>query len=56
MDKKAKKRLDILNQKLQQLRQQVAGCRQQNDDPAELRRRETEMASIEAEIKKLKES
>lgn len=56
MDKKAKKRLDILNQKLQQLRQQVAGCRQQNDEPAELQRLEKEMAAVEAEVKKLKAS
>lgn len=54
MDKKAKKRLEILNQKLQIMRQQLAGCRQQNDEPADVRRLEAEVASVEAEIKKLK--
>ena len=54
MDKKSKKRLDVLHQKLQQLRQQLAGSKQQNDEPADLRRLQTEIAQVEAEIKKLK--
>ena len=54
MDKKTKKKLEILHHKLQQLRQQLAGNKQQNDEPADLRRLETEIAQVEAEIKKLK--
>ena len=56
MDKKAKKRIDVLNPKLQQLRQQLAGAKKQMDDPEEVEKLETEIAAIEAEIAKLKAS
>ena len=36
MDKKAKKKIESLNQRLQKLRQQLAGARHQADDPREL--------------------
>jgi len=55
MDKKAKKRIDLLQQKLQKLRQQLAGAKRQLDDPADVKRLESEIAAIEAELKKLKE-
>lgn len=56
MDKKIKKKLDVAHQKLQQLRQNLAGARQQDDEPGEVRRLESEIAAIEAEVKKLKAS
>jgi hypothetical protein len=55
MDKKAKKRIDVLNQKLQKLRMQLAGARKQVDDPEDIVRLEREIAEAEAELQKLKE-
>jgi hypothetical protein len=54
MDKKAKKRLDVINKKLQTLRPRLAGSRQQADDPEELRDLENEVAELEAEAARLK--
>ncbi len=54
MDKKAKKKLDILNQRLQLVRQQLAGARKQNDTPGEVERLEREVATLVADIKTLK--
>lgn len=56
MDKKAKKRVDLLNQRLQKLRQQMAGARKQMDDPADVKRLESEVAQVSAELEKLKQS
>jgi len=56
MDKKAKKRIGVLNTRLQKLRPQLAGHRQQNDDPEELARIEREVAQAEAELTTLKDS
>jgi peptidoglycan hydrolase CwlO-like protein len=56
MDKKAKKRIDVLQPKLQQLRMQVSGAKKQLDDPDEVKRLEAEIAAVEAELKKLRES
>jgi hypothetical protein len=53
MDKKAKKRLEVLHQRLQQLRQKLAGARKQDDEPGEVKRLEAEIAAAEAEAKKL---
>ena len=55
MDKKAKKKLDVLQVRLQNLRKQVSGAKKQRDDPDELRRLESELAATEAEIEKLKQ-
>jgi hypothetical protein len=55
MDKKAKKRIDVLQEKLQRLRMQLAGARKQPDDPADVPRLEKEIAAAEAELAKLKE-
>ena len=49
MDKKAKKRIDLLQDRLQKLRQQVAGAKKQMDDPSEVRRLEQEIAAAESE-------
>ncbi len=56
MDKKAKKRLQIVNGRLQTLRQQLAGARQQADDPEEIRTLERQVAEAEMEVARLKES
>jgi hypothetical protein len=56
MDRKAKKRIEVLNQKLHKLRQQLAGARQQPDDPAEPKRLAAEIAAADAELHKLKAS
>ena len=55
MDKKAKKRIDLLHQRLTKLRQQLAGARRQPDEPGEAQRLEKEIAAAEAELAKLKE-
>lgn len=56
MDKKAKKKLSLLRQKLQKLQQQLAGAKKQDDTPGEIARLEQEAADLESEITKLKES
>ena len=56
MDKKAKKRIDLLRQKLQKLRQQLSGAKKQPDDLPEIVRLEREVAEVEAELHRLKES
>lgn len=56
MDKKAKKRIQTLNTRIQKLRQQLAGSRQQADDLAELEALEKQIADAEAEMVKLKAS
>ena len=56
MDRKAKKRIEVLQPKLQKLRLQLAGAKKQMDDPDDVRRLEKEVAEVEAELKKLKES
>ncbi|HVX11842.1 MAG TPA: hypothetical protein VHC22_11725 [Pirellulales bacterium] len=55
MDKKAKKRIDLLNQRLQKLRQQLSGARKQMDDPADVKRLEQEVENVSAELEKLKQ-
>jgi len=54
MDKKAKKKIDVLRTRLQKLEQQLAGSRKQMDDPADVARLEKEVASAKAELEKLK--
>jgi hypothetical protein len=56
MDKKAKKRIEVLHQKLPKLRQLLAGAKQQPDDPGEQKRLEAEIAAAEAELHQLKAS
>ncbi len=55
MDKKAKKRMDVLSRKLSALRKQLAGARRQTDEPEEVERLAEEVTVIEAEMKRLKE-
>jgi hypothetical protein len=56
MDKKAKKRIDLLRKKTGDLQQRLAGARQQMDDPHEVEQLESEIAAAQAEIEKLKNS
>jgi hypothetical protein len=53
LDKKAKKKQDVLRQRLQKLQQQLAGARKQMDDPEEVVRLEKDIASAKAELEKL---
>ena len=54
MDGRAKKRLEVVKQKLQVLRQKLAGAKRQDDEPGEVRQLEQEIAALEAEALKLK--
>ncbi len=54
MDKKVKKKQDVLRQRLQKLQQQLSGARKQMDDFDEVRRLEQELAATESELQKLK--
>jgi hypothetical protein len=54
MDGKAKKRLEVIRQKLPQLKQQLAGAKKQMDDVEEVRKLEKEIAALEAEATKLR--
>lgn len=56
MDKKIKKKLDVLNQKVQKLKQQLAGAKQQPDEPGEVERLESQLAAAQSEIAKLRAS
>lgn len=54
MDKKAKKKQDVLRHRLQVLQQQLSGARRQLDDPEEVRRLEQDIATTESELQKFK--
>jgi DNA-binding FrmR family transcriptional regulator len=54
MDKKAKKKQDVLRHRLQKLQQQLAGARKQMDDPDEVRRLEQDIAAAQSELEKIK--
>lgn len=54
MDAKAKKRWEVIRQKLQNLRQRLAGAKKQDDEPGEVKKLEQEIAALEAEAAKLK--
>ena len=54
MDKKAKKRIEVLQPKLQKLRQLLAAAKKQPDDPGDVQRLESEIVAAEAELHKLK--
>lgn len=46
LNKKQKKQLEVIRKKLNSLRQQLAGEKQQMDDPAAVRRIEDEMEKL----------
>ena len=56
MDKKAKKRIDLLRKKLGDFEQRLAGAKKQLDDPDEVQELEAQIAAAQAEIDKLKNS
>ncbi|MHB1557220.1 MAG: hypothetical protein ACYC61_07055 [Isosphaeraceae bacterium] len=56
MDSKAKKKLDLLQRRLDKLRQQLSGAVKQNDDPQDVVRLRGEVEAAEAEVRRLKES
>lgn len=53
MDKKAKKRIEVLRKKQEMLVKQIAGAKKQLDDPEELRKFEAELAAVLKEINEL---
>ncbi len=53
LDKKQKKQIDVAKKKIAQLRLQLAGAKQQMDDPADVQRLQQEIANLEAQIKKI---
>jgi hypothetical protein len=54
VDKKDKKRLDVLQQKIQKLQSLLAAAKKQPDDPAEVPKLERELAAAHAELAALK--
>ena len=56
MDKKVKKRIDLLQKKINELQPRLAGARKQMDDPSEVAQLERELAAAQQEIEKLKHS
>jgi hypothetical protein len=54
MDGKAKKRLEVIRQKLLLLKQRLAGAKKQDDEPGEVKKYEQEIAALEAEATKLR--
>ena len=54
MNKKDKKRLQVLNQRIQKLQLQIAGARQHGDDAGELALLEKELTDARAEVEKIK--
>ncbi len=56
MDKKAKKRIEVIRKKISQLQQQLVGSKQQPDDPEEPARFQAEIDKLKEEMHKLKDS
>jgi hypothetical protein len=56
MDKKAKKKIEVLRQRIQKHRLQLAGAKEQEDEPGEVARLEKDIADALAEIERLKAS
>ena len=54
MDKKSKKRLEVLRQKVEKTQKLIAAAKQQTDDPDEVAQLETQIAEYKSEIEKLK--
>ncbi len=54
LNKKQKKQIDVLRQKIQKLRLQLSGAKQQMDDPQEVERLQEQINTHEAEIEKIK--
>ena len=54
MDKKDKKRIEVLQQRIAKLQQQLAGAKKQPDDPADVPRLERDLAAAHAELATIK--
>lgn len=54
MDRKTKKRIELLQRRLQLLRQQLAGEKRQRDDPRSTARLEEEIRNLENELSRLR--
>ena len=54
MDKKTKKRLEILRQKVEKTQKLLTDAKQQTDEPDEIRKVEQQIADLKAEIAELK--
>ena len=56
MDKKSKKRMEVVRKKVQNLKKQLSGAKQQDDEPGEVARLEAEIIAFQAEALELKNS
>jgi DNA-binding FrmR family transcriptional regulator len=56
MDRKAKKKLDTLRLRVNQLQKQLKGAKEQVDEPGEVERLTQQIAAAQAEIERLKSS
>ena len=54
MDKKTKKRLEILNQKIEKTQKILAAVREQTDEPGEVEQIEKQISDYKTEIAELK--
>ena len=54
LDKKAKKKLEVLRKRLDKTRQLLTFAKQQTDEPDEVARIEQQIKDIEAEIEEIK--
>lgn len=56
MDKKAKKRIEVLRKKIVNLQQKLSGAKQQMDDPEEVTSLQADLDAAHAQIKELQKS
>jgi len=54
LNKKQKKQIDVARKKIQNLQQKLAGCKQQTDDPQEIKNLEAAIEEQQAAIEKIK--
>ena len=54
LDKKSKKRLEVIRKKIDKLQLQLAGAKEQNDEPGDVERIDKELADLTAELRQLK--
>jgi len=54
VDKKVKKKIEVLQARAQKLRLQLSGAKQQTDEPEEVARLEKELAAVNSELQMLK--
>lgn len=54
MDKKTKKRLEVLRQKIEKTQKLIAAAKQQTDEPDEIVKLEEQLAQLKAEVESLR--